>query len=197
VPEGVSGSCGAAPRAAPPPRPRSGARARRYGFVTFERKDDAQRALAMCRQNQFLVGASPMPALVELARIEARRCPPRRLGQVVRHAGFFIWRETRASVGGNWRSLCCRNVVPVTATPARLVGEPACTAASCKLLGASASALCCHHVCLAGAGVHSARLARLARARPRLSAPRERRRSTRATTTRWPATARRSGSGSR
>lgn len=43
---------------------------RRFGFVTFEKKDDAQRALSMCRQNQFLIGSSPMPALVETARIE-------------------------------------------------------------------------------------------------------------------------------
>jgi hypothetical protein len=86
VPVGVRGSCGAAPRALHG-RAAACACARRYGFVTFERKDDAQRALAMCRQNQFLVGASPMPALVELARIEARRSPPRRRGQVVRHAG--------------------------------------------------------------------------------------------------------------
>lgn len=43
---------------------------RRYGFATFEKKDDAQRALSMCRQNQFLIGSSPMPALVEMARIE-------------------------------------------------------------------------------------------------------------------------------
>ncbi|KAK9837309.1 hypothetical protein WJX81_005363 [Elliptochloris bilobata] len=43
---------------------------RRFGFVTFEKKDDAQRALTMCRQNQFLIGSSPMPALVETARIE-------------------------------------------------------------------------------------------------------------------------------
>ncbi len=105
VPVGVHGSCGAAPRA--PARLRSGARVRRYGFVTFERKDDAQRALAMCRQNQFLVGASPMPALVELARIEARRCPPPEVSpRLCVMRGFVIQRKACVFLAGNRRSAC-------------------------------------------------------------------------------------------
>lgn len=42
----------------------------RYGFVSFEKKEDAQRALTMCQQNLFLIGASAAPVQVELARTE-------------------------------------------------------------------------------------------------------------------------------
>jgi hypothetical protein len=42
----------------------------RFGFVTFEKKDDAQRAVTMCKQNLFLIGASASPVTVEFARTE-------------------------------------------------------------------------------------------------------------------------------
>ncbi len=42
----------------------------RYGFVAFERKEDCQRALAMCGKNMFLIGNSARPVVVEMARTE-------------------------------------------------------------------------------------------------------------------------------
>ncbi|CAL5229289.1 g12586 [Coccomyxa viridis] len=43
---------------------------RRFGFVAFERKEDCQRALAMCGKNMFLIGNSARPVVVEMARTE-------------------------------------------------------------------------------------------------------------------------------
>ena len=42
----------------------------RFGFVAFERKEDCQRALAMCGKNMFLIGNSARPVVVEMARTE-------------------------------------------------------------------------------------------------------------------------------
>ena len=47
---------------------------RRFGFVAFERKEDCQRALAMCGKNMFLIGNSARPVVVEMARTEV--CTP-------------------------------------------------------------------------------------------------------------------------
>ena len=47
---------------------------RRFGFVAFERKEDCQRALAMCGKNMFLIGNSARPVVVEMARTEVCCC---------------------------------------------------------------------------------------------------------------------------
>ena len=42
----------------------------RFGFVAFEKKEDCQRAFAMCGKNMFLIGDSARPVIVEMARTE-------------------------------------------------------------------------------------------------------------------------------
>lgn len=42
----------------------------RFGFVAFEKKEDCQRAFAMCGKNMFLIGNSARPVIVEMARTE-------------------------------------------------------------------------------------------------------------------------------
>ncbi len=44
----------------------------RFGFVTFDKKDDAAKALAMCNSELFLIGDSATPVIVELARVAVR-----------------------------------------------------------------------------------------------------------------------------
>jgi hypothetical protein len=59
-------------------------------------------------------------------------------------------RETHASYSRQVAlGVCWRELVPVIAAPARFLREPACIGASCEVLGASASALCCHDCGLA------------------------------------------------
>ena len=40
--------------------------------MAFERKEDCQRALAMCGKNMFLIGNSARPVVVEMARTEVQ-----------------------------------------------------------------------------------------------------------------------------